>query len=706
MKKALYYFIAALMSIILLTIPASALTPILNDDQAGVKSNPADTTQSSDRATYNKTRKSRNPSYSAEKKSETSSQIKLVPSSETVSETWIPDVGKLYVKEKISAADLAILFSLLEKNLGIKTNGTLDLDKTREAQAALIKYSDDPNKTFSDIYFDDKQNLTGYNYIYFEMCTLHKDKQADRFKKYFEQGFYPNRSLFIKEEYYYKSLYYYLYIVQDGLINRITHAIAQLNKSPNTPPSFTKADILTFGTTVKVCTELDELRVKGTKVIDSPYEKIFSKDERNWLNNSIKYFTDIDTHIALFSYPWFKANLPLSISAQVIAHDVRDTWVDQTMAYRALLPLMLFTNQGGVQLSVDKLFTDTMNKMKLDNREVDVVVMSALKTWLHKQVEHGINVEDRLKYKDILDELEVCPSGWIFYNLYSCKKPLEELKDYARKWDKYSIAKRNTIFNTKVAYTYAEALDKINIVFSDLQKLFGNEELLGSEQKSTSINHIFFRYRGEINYYYEYLQYGLYDKNLSTIRFPLANSRKNCLFDFKSAFVNASDKRVNQENLINAYDLLFKELASQGKTSEIMKYEEEFESFVQNDNYRLGSLVGHADDDRYDIYRIIANAYLSNKQLQARALQVAEKSYALSRSYYVATAKEAGFVQDGIPGALDNNCTEIDDFERQFEFYQDVALKLGKKIWLLLPKEDIELYNRLQNLRHPEGILL
>lgn len=176
--------------------------------------------------------------------------------------------------------------------------------------------------------------------------------------------------------------------------------------------------------------------------------------------------------------------------------------------------------------------------------------------------------------------------------------------------------------------------------------------------------------------------------------------------DFKAAFMNDTNKRINHENLLNAYDLLFKELASQGKISEIMKYEEELESFIRNDTYRLGSLINHKDDDRYDIYRIIANSYLSNKQLQVRALQVAERSYNLARNYYVSAASSAGYIQGNIPGALNNNCTEIDDFERQFEFYQDVALKLGKKIWLLLPSEDIELYNRLQDLRNPEGFLL
>lgn len=624
--------------------------------------------------------------------------------------TWITDVGELYIKDKLSEQELATLFTTLEKSLGIQPDGSLDLIRAREAMTALYTYSENPDKEFSNIYFDDKQNLTGYNFVYFEMCTVHKDKEGQRFKRYFEKGFYPNRNLFTKEEYYYKSLYYYLLVAQDGLIRKITEAIDVMNKKPDADPPFSREDILTLETTVKVCSELDEFRVKSASVIDSPYERIFTKEDRTGLNESIKYFTSIETHNALLSYSWFKANLPLSISAQVVAQDIRETWIEQTMAHRALLPLMLFTSQADagstLQFNVDKLFNDTLNTLKLDNREVDMVAMSALKTWLTKQVEHGIKVEDRLKYKELLDELNVCPTGWIFYNLYGCRKPLEELKTFARTWDTYPEAKRSELFNSKVSALYAEALEKITLVFSDLEKLFGPVQGLGNDQNSTSINHIFFKYRGEISYYYEYLQFGLYDKNLASARFPLANSRKNCLMDFKAAFTNDTTRKINHENLLNAYDLLFKELASQGKISEIMKYEDEMESFISNSTYRLGSLISHEDDDRYNIYRIVANAYLSNKQLQVRALQVAERSYMLARSYYVKAASSAGYIQGDIPGALNTKCTQIDDFERQFEFYQDIALKLGKKIWLLLPGEDIELYNRLQDLRNPEGFLL
>ena len=132
--------------------------------------------------------------------------------------TWITDVGKLYIKDKLSDLELTTLFTTLEKSLGIQPDGRLDLIRARDAMSALHTYSEDPDKEFSNIYFDDKQNLTGYNFVYFEMCTVHKATEGERFKRYFEKGFYPNRNLFTKEEYYYKALYYYLLVSHDGLL--------------------------------------------------------------------------------------------------------------------------------------------------------------------------------------------------------------------------------------------------------------------------------------------------------------------------------------------------------------------------------------------------------------------------------------------------------------------------------------------------------
>ena len=619
---------------------------------------------------------------------------------------WISDVGRLYLKENKTVKEKNKLFNLLEISLGIKKNGSLNVVKAREAHAALRAYSFDPEKEFSDIYYDDKLDITGYNFIYFEVCAFNKNIKGNSFKRYFENGFYPNSSLFVKEEYYYKILYYYLYVIQDNLINKINTAIDSLNKNPDKAPNFTKSDIKSFDTTVKVCAELDEFKIKGKKVIASPYSRIFSKDDREWIDSIVKYFTDIETHIAIYSYPWFRQKIPLSVSAQVIAHDIRETWIDQTISHRAMLPLMLFTSEGDLQFSVEKLFSNTLNKLKLDNREVDVVVMSALKTWLGKQSEHGIKVEDRIKYSQILDELQVCPSGWIFYNLYTCREPLEKLKSYAKKWDSYSTSEKAKLFNEKIVYLYADAEEKINTVFADLEKLFGKVQVFGREQKTSSINHVFHRYKGEISYYYEYLQFGLYEDNIGSKRFPLANSRTNCLFDFKAAFVKDYKSKVNHKNLLAAYNLLFQELASQGKVSYIIRFEEELETFINNEIYQLGSLVSHSDDDRYEIYRIIANSYLSNKELHTQALKIAERSYQLALKYYTKAATEAGYVYNGQPGALNNNWTQIDDFERQYEFYQEIAKKLGKKIWLLLPNEDVQLYNRLQDLRNPEGFLL
>ncbi len=143
---------------------------------------------------------------------------------------WIAEACKIYLQDKMSPKDQNRLLEILELNLGIGQNGHLDIIKTWSAQSALEKSANEYNTSDTNenfIYMEDKVNLLGYNYIYFETCTVYKGMHAKRFIKYFENGFYPNRSLFIKEAYYYKILYYYLYIVQDSIIDKINRTITQ-----------------------------------------------------------------------------------------------------------------------------------------------------------------------------------------------------------------------------------------------------------------------------------------------------------------------------------------------------------------------------------------------------------------------------------------------------------------------------------------------
>ncbi|VVS95428.1 hypothetical protein [Desulfoluna spongiiphila] len=631
---------------------------------------------------------------------------KVSVSNENGQMLWISTVGHLYMKDRMSPKERASLFSILDSHLGIEKDGRLDITTTRQAGVQLTRYSRLKEKPFSNIYFDDKINLTGYNFLYLETCVLNQAEEAPRFIRYFENGYYPNRSLFVKEELYYKSLYYYLYLSQEQLVQAINDTVAQLAADPNGEPSFKKEQIKGLETTVKVCTELDNLKRRGLSSKESPWERIFTPDESAWLDATLGYFTSIETHIALNSYDWFKRTLPLSISSRVIAHSLRQTWTEQAVSHRTVLPLMLFINQGTKQFSVDKLFNETLAMLKVDNREVDLMVLSAMKSWLLKQIEQGIKVEDRTTYKKILDELNVCPTGWIFYNLYACREPLAAMKAYTADWDTLDSDKRHALFTTQVQPLYYDAKAKIDIVFNDLVKIFGGEEIYGGEYKASSINHIFHRYRGEIDYTYEYLQAGVYDKTLSEVRLPLANASRSCLHDFTAAFVKAPELRVNHVNLLNAYTLLFRELAAQGKVSLITRHEREMEELIRSERYKLGSALAHREDNRYDIYRIIAETYLATPRLRTQALKVAAQGFDLARTYYIEAARREGFISGTLPGALSTDATEMDDYERQYEYYQSIAKKLGKKILLLLPPEDVDLYNRMQDSRNPEGYLL
>jgi hypothetical protein len=622
---------------------------------------------------------------------------------------WIAEIGKIYLQDKMSPKDQDRLLEILELKLGIGQNGHLDIIKTWSAQSALERSANEHNTSGTNenfIYMEDKVNLLGYNYIYFETCTVYKSVHAERFIKYFENGFYPNRSLFIKEANYYKILYYYLYLVQDSLIGKINRTITQLNETPTKAPDFSKEDIKTFCLIVNASTELDNIRLESEVTGDSLFKKTFSLDEQKWINAAVDYFASPETHTALYSYEWFNSNIPLSLTAQVISHDIQLTWKKQAIAYRASLPLMLFADDSSTQTSVKKLFDSTLSKLELDNREVDIMVLSALKTWLSKQIRHGISVDDRIMYSKILSELEVCPSGRIFYNLYTSIGKIEKLKEYTRMWDSLNSDKKNTLFENKIDELYFEATDNLSSVFNDLEKIFGKEKIYGRQIKLNSVNHIFHKYRGESNYYYEYLKLGLFDKETNNTQVPLSNLKNNCLYDFKAAFVKADEKKINHVNLLKAYNLLLRELVRRREINEIRKYEKEIDSFVSG-KHKLGSILAHYDNNLYDIYRLIAYAYISSdKRVQHHALDVARKSFFLAKSYYIEVSREHGYILEGKIGAMDTNYTQTDDYERQFEFYQDIAQKLGKKIQLLLPPEDVGLYNRMRSLRNPKGLLL
>ena len=645
------------------------------------------------------------PESQLELKEDPKKKAKVSVSTKRSTLLWISTVGQIYMRPSLSERERGILFALLRSHLGIQKDGTLDVTIARQAADQLGRYTRLKKRPFTRAYFDDKLNLTGYNYIYLETCLLNRTLEASRFVSYFEQGFYPNRALFLKEEHYYKILYYYLYLTQETLVASVDNAVATLSANPKATPDFSMERIKSLETTVAVCTELDNLKHRSLSA-DSPWARIFTKGERAWIEASIGYFTGMETHVALSSYDWFKRSLPLSISSRIISHSLRQSWVEQSASHRTVLPLMLFMDHGAKQFSVERLFQETLSMLKMDNREVDLVVLSAMKSWLLKQIRQGIKVGDRSTYKQILDELNVCPSGWIFYNLYSCRPALNALKQDAARWETLPLEARQTLFETQVQPNYRDAKAKIDLVFSDLEMIFGGEEIYGGQYKTSSINHIFHRYRGEIDYTYEFLQSGLYGEGLSTARLPLANASKNCLHDFTAAFVKAPQLRINHVNLLNAYTLLFRELAAQGKVGLISRHEKEMEEFIHADTYRLGAALSHDEDSRYAIYGIIADAYLSNPRLKTRALKVAERSFNLARSYYTEAARREGFISGALPGTLSFQATEVDDYERQYERFQAIGETLGKRVLLLLSREDVELYNRMQDLRNPEGYLL
>lgn len=626
-----------------------------------------------------------------------------MPPSET---DWVEQLANLYLQSEIPEKDQAAIFSIIENRLGIREDGTLDLMQSWNTRAQLARYENDSENEFYNLYFEDKLSLIGLNYIYFEICTLYGKKE--RFIRYFINGYTPNKALFPENRQYYKILYYYLYNVQDHLIQQISGTMEVMNQKPPGKPLLTAHDIELLSATVLACTQLDTLDNSGTPVEggESLFSKVFDEKEQEWIRSTVQWFSGVDTHYAINSYEWCRKNIPLSITGDMIGHRIATDWQKQSLLQRSRLPLMFFSVGEDAAFTIDPLFLSTLELLKLDNREIDLLALSALKAWVSRQVRQGIRVSDRVKYDQILKELKVCPTGWVFYNLYACRQELDTLKQHAENWHNLSADQQAEIFEKEIKPTYYTATGKIDSVMGDLEKIFGKRHTYGQQLKSASINPIFHRYKGEVDYYYEYLHFALIEsKNIHTIRLPLSGSRQNCLNEFTAAFVKDKTDKRNHLNLLNAYNLLFRELVRQGDIVRITKHEKQLITLLDAGE-GLGNALTHQENNTYDIYQLIAETYLTHPQFQNRALEIARRSYGLARQYYATAAEEHGFVHDGRIGAINNGCTEVDDFERQYEFYRSVAEKLGKKVQLLLPPEDVRLYNKLQELKEARGFTI
>ncbi len=609
---------------------------------------------------------------------------------------WVLKVGGLYMQQD-SAGSVEDMLAVLENRLGINPDGRLDLIQAWECMSELSGYVDQAleysggDKTW--LYFlKDKFSLVGFNYLYFEICTKYRDEHKDRFIRYFENGFYPNRHLFSQNAHYYKSLYYYLYLITPELSQQLSSATAFLNDFPDREPQVMLEDNKRrFKIAVACAADLDLFMPSKTDVVGNLYEKIFTDQERKWLSETIDYYLSMETHSALLSYEWFRMNMPLDISARVVTHDILKTWEEQAVIYRSRLPLMFFSEKGNTQFSIEEIFEATLEKLRLDNRQLDIMVMSVLESWLTKQVNRGIRVEDRVKYNHILAELHVCPTGWIFANLYDCRTHLAELKQMAEEWS--TVKDKKSVFNTRVMEHFFAAKEKIDRIFSDLEKVYGKEHKIGS------VDYIFYKYRGEINYYFRYLQFETFKGEGGVI--PAAGPEDNYLEDFTIAFMEYPQSSQNHINLLNGYNLLARKLFAAGRIDAIIQLDNEIETLVSG-KYKLGDILSHKENNLFDIYQIQTYAYLANTVHETRALETAARGFSLARKYYAQAAEKSGFTVMGKIGAITRDNTEMDDYQRQFELYKMVAGKLGKRIQLLVSEDDIRLYNRIQKMRWSE----
>lgn len=614
---------------------------------------------------------------------------------------WAAQAWELYVSQNRSSTDQARLLELLETHLGIGVDGRLNLDLAQKAAAELTQLQKTPRAESETVrqlteQFSDRLSLEGYNYLYFETCARDNGAYGERFVRYFQKGFYPNRTLSSKSTYYYKILLFYLIIVRDQVVDKLGSVTDQLNKDPKATPVFSDEDVAKLETAVAVSIELDGLRSQGAVSEISLYKEAFTDKQRVWLDQTIDYFSGPETHANLATYKWLKNRIPARISAEVISHQIWKLWKQDAIAQRNRPPVVLFSEQLPDQASDSSSaagkIARSIELLGIGNKEVDRVVMYVLKTWLVRLSKYSPSTTDRTTYTEMLRDLELSSSGSVFADLYAIREPLAKIKEHAQKWETLDDYRKKSLFEKEVEPLYIQGLDAIDRAFEEM----GGRRSDGL--RAGVINYIFYKNRGELVYNIEKMRLATYADDPAQTRAAVANLRKDCLEDLKSAFLRASQIKENHVNLLNAYNLLFQGLVKLSDISQVGLYLKEMEELVSG-KHALGSVVDQKDDIRYDTYRLIAYAYLSHEEFEQRSLDVARRGLELAKINYIALAKTSGYMVEDNVGAVPWAATEKHDYERQYELYRDVARRLGKKVNVLLPEADIDLYNRIQSVK-------
>ncbi|MGM0418443.1 MAG: hypothetical protein ACQEQS_06960 [Thermodesulfobacteriota bacterium] len=604
-------------------------------------------------------------------------------------------VYSLYAKSDIKKEEIGYIFSTIENIAGIDDSGKILSEQALKTEIFFKKNSDKLN---SDYVSDQLFNLLGLYYIYLETATFYKQKE--KFINFFENGFFENRDFYSKGKYYYRILYFYLVNTQDEIISKINKAVEVLNKNRESEPDFSEKDINRLEKQIIVSNELIRfIRISeyDQELSGINFNKIFDSDERQWIKTTAGWFTDTDNFLALYSYEWFSKNIPVSVPTALISDKTALNWEQQSVLQRKKLPLVFYNDgKNEYKTNIDELFNETVKYLKFNNRQIDIIVVSALKSWITKQIKQGVNVEDRLKYKNILEELNVCPSGWIFYNLYELRQHLARLKEISVNWETESEENKGKLFENEVRRHFYSGRDNIDNIFKELKVIFGSSGEYSHLTKENDINYIFHKYQGELYYYYENIFFSwVKEFSQENVRVPSSDIEKDCVEEFSRAFIKAPEVKANHENLLKAYNLYLNELLYNGSIVKITELNEEFMHLV-NDK-KLGSILPNSKNNTYDILHIFANTFIRSPSREDKALDIAIKSFDIAFDYYKKAAEDYGFIVDNQAGALNNKCTEIDDYQREFEFLKKIAEKSGKNIQLIISEEKIKLYNKLRS---------
>ena len=412
--------------------------------------------------------------------------------------SWLSQAAK-YCKniDKLKSNQLQKMILFFEEQIGIHADGTID----KPVMLNVKLYLDHFVGQSDDLFPGNIDDVRLVNILYFYVIACYLSKDHHKIIHFFENVFYPNKHIFEKNKQYYQITLYYLSIVYAPTINKINKLTSSSQKNVVIAQAETKNFLYASLATL----ELYQLRKNSKR----EYKQFFQEKERKYLaKGPLNFFTNLKHCINLSNIDWYNEQVPSTACDELMSMSLLQLWNELTDDYRKeMYPVMLFSSDESENLQ--DLHTRLLQILRTNNHNVDLLILSVLKICLNRWVQHECNIYERIKYKKILDSINACPSGSVYYHAYRYNKYSSEIKDFYVSWSKLRIEdKKNLLEEGKpLKRIFDNALIHLHQMFDQLNHFFD------MNLQNNPANYIFFKYRAEFNYYWEYMNFDLIKKH-------------------------------------------------------------------------------------------------------------------------------------------------------------------------------------------------